>query len=56
MGDDRFIFRIPSIPTVQLHASAPRQKNLSVHFHTRFASELSAREVGIVTRVDVVMW
>ncbi|GFU09889.1 hypothetical protein NPIL_656761, partial [Nephila pilipes] len=40
---------------MKVKGPATSQQHLSVHLHGRLPSELSAREVGVVGRVDVVV-
>ena len=44
-----------SIPAVEFHTAATRQKHLAVHVDGGLAVKLVARQVCVVRRLDVVM-
>lgn len=55
MSDDwLFVFAL-AVPAIEFNAPAPGQHGLPVHFHGTLATELSARQVSVVGRVDVVV-
>ena len=56
MSENDFIVILSlSVPTIQLHTAAAGEQDLSVHLDTGFPPELSAAEICIVRRVDVVV-
>ena len=54
MGNHRFSF-VLSIPAVQLDAATASQENLSIHFHGRSSTELSALQVRVVRGIDQIV-
>ena len=54
VGDNDFVGQFV-VPAVQFHTPAATQQHLSVHLDRGSPSELSACEVRVVGRVDIVV-
>ena len=55
VSDDGLLIAAFAVPAIQFDTAAAGQKCLPIHFDRRFATELSAAQVGVVGGVDVVM-
>jgi hypothetical protein len=55
VSDDRLLVFALAVPAIEFDAPTAGQHGLPIHFYSALATELSAGQVSVVGRVDVVV-